>query len=375
MILRHTKVAFYSVVPSPYQRDLFYELSRCSDIDLQVYYLEPASPDSPWPQKPLQPYELVLRGTHLAWGTSRFHLNWHLPKLGSSDLVVLNGYMHSTAQWVLMHHAQHVPCVFWGEKIVAGSSSLKGKLQKRLEAQLKQCQAIVAIGTRAEQDYRRRFPDKPIYNIPYYCNLSQFASDIPKRPRDPITILFCGQMIERKGVDLLLTAFERIIRIGFKARLLLVGREAELPGMLKLLSEETRAQIEYAGFQDPDNLHSFFQQADLFVLPSRYDGWGVVVNQALGAGLPIICSDAVGAAYDIVQPGINGQIFPAGDVHALTEALVYFIQDPQRLQLASQASQEQTALWSPEVGADRWVQVFQDLTNQPNWAASSPCKV
>jgi len=362
-------------VPSPYQRDLFYELSQCPNIDLQVYYLEPASPDSPWPRKPLQPYERVLQGTHLVWGTSRFHFNWHLPKLHSADLVVLNGYMSLTAQSVLLHHAQRLPCVFWGEKIVAGSSSLKGLLQKRLEFQLNRCRAIVAIGTGAEQDYRQRFPDKPIYNIPYYCNLSKFAAEIPQRPRDPITILFCGQMIERKGIDLLLTAFERIICLGLKARLLLVGREAELPQMLKSLSDETRSQIEYAGFQDPDSLHLFFQQADLFVLPSRYDGWGVVVNQALGAGLPIICSDAVGAAYDIVQPGINGQIFPAGDVHALTEALVYFIQAPQRIQLASRASQERAALWSPEAGADHWVQVFQDLTNQPDLAASNSCKV
>jgi len=375
VILQRTKVIFYSVVPSPYQRDLFYELSRCPNVDLQVYYLEPASPDSPWPQKPLQPYEQVLGGTHLVWGASRFHLNWHWPNLHSADLIILNGYMNVTAQWVLLHHAQNLPCVFWGEKIVAGSSSLKGLLQKRLEFHLNRCRAIVAIGTCAEQDYRQRFPNKPTYNIPYYCNLSKFAAEIPQRPHDPITILFCGQMIERKGVDLLLTAFDHIIRCGLKARLLLVGREAELPQMLEPLSEETRSQIEYAGFQDPDNLHSLFQQADLFVLPSRYDGWGVVVNQALGAGLPIICSDAVGAAHDIVQPGVNGQIFPAGDVNALTEALIYFIQDPQRIQLASQASQERAALWSPAEGAKRWIQVFQDLTNQPNSAGSNSCRV
>ncbi|MBE9179525.1 glycosyltransferase family 4 protein [Oculatella sp. LEGE 06141] len=375
MTSRKIQAVFYSIVPSPYQRDLFYELSRSPDVDITVHYLEPASPDSPWPEKPLQPYEHILPGTYLSWGLSRFHLNWHLPNLNQADVIVLNGYQNLTSQLILHGWANRIPCIFWGEKMVAGADGLKGRLQQVLAQGLEQCHAIAAIGTRAEQDYRQRFPGKPVYNIPYYCDLSKFAVDIPQRPRDPITILFCGQMIERKGVDLLLTAFDRLIQLGLNAHLLLVGREAELPHMLEPLPDETRSHIKYVGFQDPDSLHPFFRQADLFVLPSRYDGWGVVVNQALGAGLPIICSDAVGAAYDIIQPGVNGHIFPAGDVDALTEALVHFVQDPQRIRSASQSSQEKAALWSPVAGADRWIQVFQHLTNQQDLAETISCNV
>ncbi|NJN58301.1 MAG: glycosyltransferase family 4 protein [Leptolyngbyaceae cyanobacterium SL_5_9] len=360
--LRPLNIVFYSIVPSPYQRDLFYALSQHPEINLKVYYLESGCADSPWSQKALQPYEKVLPGLFLAWGLSRFHLNWHLPKVQDADVVILNGYQNLTSQLLLWLYARRVPCIFWGEKIVAASEGVKGKLQKVLAQALKQCRAIVAIGSRAQQDYQQRFPHHSIFNIPYYCNLSEFQATV-QRPRDPVTILFCGQMIERKGVDLLLQAFDRLLQTGVKARLLLVGREAELPEMMRSLSPQAKQHIEYAGFHDPEYLPQFFEQADLFVLPSRYDGWGVVVNQALGAGLPIICSDAVGAAEDLVEPGVNGAIVPAGDVDALYTALAKYVCDSEAIATASQASLTKAANWTPEVGAKRWIEVFEKLTD------------
>jgi glycosyltransferase involved in cell wall biosynthesis len=363
-ILKVLKIQCYSVVPSPYQRDLFYALAQRSEVNLQVYYLEATSPDSPWPQKPLHPYEYILPGNYFSWGASRFHWNWHLPNLQASDVdvVVLNGYQNLVAQWIFRTQAQQTPCVFWGEKMVASANGVKGKLQKVLAQGLERCWAIAAIGSQAEQDYCQRFPDKSIFNIPYYCTLSEFSKSVPTRPRTPTTILFCGQMIARKGVDVLLQAFAQLIQSGLSARLLLVGREAELPKMLTSLPSSVVQHINYAGFQAPEDLPHFFKQADLFVLPSRYDGWGVVVNQALGAGLPIICSDAVGAAYDLVDPGENGKIVPAGDPNALLEAVESYLKNPAAITAAGQASLLKAKEWTPEVGAEHWLQVFEYLT-------------
>jgi poly(glycerol-phosphate) alpha-glucosyltransferase len=355
------KVSFYAIVPSPYQRDIFYSLSQHPEIDLKVFYLEPACSDSPWPEKPLQPYEKILPGFHLAWGLSRFHINWHLPKITESDVIVLNGYMSITSQLLLRFQAEQIPCIFWGEKMVGAFGGVKGKLQKTLASALEKCQAIAAIGSHAVQDYQQRFPAKPVFNIPYYCNLAPFSQEIPQRPRTPATILFCGQMIARKGVDLLLQAFETLIKMGLEARLLLVGREAELPQMLTDVSAETRQKIEYAGFQAPEDLPSFFRQADIFVLPSRHDGWGVVVNQAIGAGLPVICSDAVGAANDLIDQGINGYVFPNGDIDRLTQILGDYLQNPHKIQQASAASLQKSLAYYPEVGAQNLVDVFHQL--------------
>ena len=352
------RVNYYSIVPSPYQRELFYALSQLPELDIKVFYLEKSVADSPWPEKELQPYEKVLAGTFLRWGASRFHLNWHLPSLNNTDIVVINGYQNIVAQWILQTQSDRIPCIFWGEKMVGTASGIKGKLQQIFANSLNKCAAIAAIGTKAQKDYQQRFPDKPIFNIPYYCNLAKFSHNRPERPRTTITIIFCGQMIVRKGVDLLLSAFSRIIANGLEAKLLLVGREAELPQMMSDLPPNVCDRIEYAGFQAPEALPEFFRQADIFVLPSRYDGWGVVVNQALGAGLPIICSDAVGAVTDLVEQGKNGSVFPAGNLDALYEALKKYVQDPTAIKAASEASITKSAFWEPQVGAQRWLEVF-----------------
>ena len=358
------KVIIYSILPCPYQRDLLYALSQHEKVDLQVNYLEAACLDSPWPEKPLQNYEQILPGFDVSWGNSRFHFNWHFPPLKDADVIVFNGYMNLTAQLILRLQAQRVPCIFWGETMVASHGGLKGKIQPLLAQSLQQCRGIAGIGSHAVKDYQQRFPDKPIFNIPYYCNLSEFRREIPQRPRTPPTILFCGQMIVRKGVDLLLQAFIHVLQKGLDARLLLVGREAELPQMLETLPETTCQKIEYAGFQPPEDLPRFFRQADIFVLPSRYDGWGVVVNQAVGAGLPVICSDAVGAAKDLVEPNYNGLIFSAENVNGLTDSLAYYLQYPEEIQKASIASQQKAEDWYTTVGAQKWVKAFEQVIKE-----------
>jgi glycosyltransferase involved in cell wall biosynthesis len=172
-----------------------------------------------------------------------------------------------------------------------------------------------------------------------------------------VVFLFCGQMIARKGLDLLLNVF-----VGLpKARLLLVGREAELPTLIAKLPSDARTRIEYAGFQPPEALPALFARADVFVLPSRYDGWGVVVNQAIAAGLPVVCSDQVGAGYDLVEEGVNGIRFRSCDVKSLQEAMQRFVDSPALIASYGVASRAKAHAWTPEIGAAKWVDATETI--------------
>jgi len=346
------KAAFVSVVPSPYQRDLFRALAQRPEVDLSVYYLEAAAPDSPWPQKALESYEKILRGFWFPIGSARCHVNWPLPALAQFDVVVMNTLMSFTAQWLMRTTLRGKRWFFWGVRLGRG-----GKMHERLAAPLLRAAGIAAIGTFADEDYQARFPEPRYFCIPYFCDLDPFFAT-PRRTRNDghIVFLFCGQMIARKGVDLLLEAFQRL---GSAARLLLVGREAELPRLLAPLPAHLRERITYAGFQAPEELPRFFGQADVFVLPSRYDGWGVVVNQALGAGLPIICSDMVGAGRDLVEDEINGFRFPAGNAAALAEKMQRFVVQPSLCDSWGQVSRRRARHWTPAAGAAKWVEAFQ----------------
>ena len=356
------RVAFLSVVPSPYQRDIFAALARRDDVDLRVHYLEAAAPDSPWPVKPLPEGSQILRGFWFPIGSARCHVNLPLPDFRDRDLVVLNTMMSATAQWLMRCGLRRKPWIFWGERLAERPASWRDAFHRRLTAPLHRAAAIVGIGSLAEGQYAARFPEPRHFCIPYHCELAPFL-EAPISPHSPahFVFLFCGQLIARKGIGVLLMAFAALAERHPQVRLLLAGREAELPALLATVPESVRGRIEYAGFQPPEELPRHFARADAFILPSQYDGWGVVVNQALGAGLPIIYSDAVGAGYDLVEEGVNGLRFPSGDVSALTRCMERLATEPALAAQWGAASRAKADAWTPDRGAAKWVDVFREV--------------
>ncbi len=358
------KAAFLSVVPSPYQRDLFTALARHPEINLRVFYMERAAPDSPWPEKPLAEYESILPGSWFSIGRARCHFNWALPRVEDYDVLVLNTLMSLTGQWMLRAKLSAVPWIFWGERLRPRRTGWRQALHDQATAPLNGANAIAGIGSRATRDYAERFSRPRHFNIPYYCDLKPFL-DTPRRPSDGKTVfLFCGQMIARKGLDLLLAAFARLVEKNSEVRLLLVGREADLPVELAKLPAPARDRIRYEGFQSPEALPRYFAQADVFILPSRYDGWGVVVNQALAAGLALICSDAVGAAHDLIESGKNGCTFPSENADALFTQMQQLAADPTLRQSWGEASRGAAQAWHPEAGASKWVEAFHTVLDR-----------
>jgi len=358
--MRPLRVAFISVVPSPYQRDLFRALARHPEIALKVFYMETASPDSPWPEKPLEAHEQILPGFWRPLGSARLHVNWDLPNPEDFDVFVLNSLVSLTAQWLMRFRLKNTPWFFWGERMRPRGHGWRQMLHDLMTAPLHRATGIVAIGTHANADYRERFPEPEHLSIPYFCDLQPFMDATrPARNSGEIVFLFCGQMIARKGVDHLLEAFGQLVANNANVKLLLVGREAELPQLLQQATPSTRERITYAGFQPPEELPRFFAQADVFVLPSRYEGWGVVVNQALGAGLPVICSEAVGAAYDLVDEGVNGMKFETGNVNALANKMQRFVTEPALSVRFGEISKRKAQDWLPEKGAEKWIETLK----------------
>jgi glycosyltransferase involved in cell wall biosynthesis len=365
---RH-KVAFVTIVPSPYQRDLFSALAKRNEIDLNVYYLEPGSPDSPWPAADLASYEHLLPGFWLPLGPMRVHMNWPLPSFARTDFVVLSSYTSLTGQWLMRAGLRRSRWVFWGERPRA-HVGMKGIVQRGLMSPISKATAVVGIGQVARAMYQDHFPHQKTFCIPYHCDLAGFhLSKRDTRSEGTLAFLFCGQMIARKGVDILLQAFDRLVLAGHDAVLRLVGREGELPDMLRHVDAKTRSRIQYLGFQAPERLPEFFSGNDVFVLPSRHDGWGVVVNQALAAGIPVICSDNVGAAMDLVKQRVNGLLVKAGDVDSLFAAMREVAEAPAVLAMWGENARKTSEHLTPEAGAEKWVRVFDELAqgdNEPN---------
>jgi glycosyltransferase involved in cell wall biosynthesis len=140
------------------------------------------------------------------------------------------------------------------------------------------------------------------------------------------TFLYLGRIIPRKGLDILLMAFRQFEKERDDVFLLVGGDGRFKERCLVLCREMEIRNVEFKGSLDPNGIAQVYKKADVFVLPSysyqgEYEAWGLVVNEAMSMGLPIITTTAVGAAYDLVYNGKNGLIVQENDVNQLYEAM------------------------------------------------------
>ena len=353
-------------MPSPYTLDLFAAMEADGRIVSRVLYMEMAAPDTYWGQVPLPESAEILRGGWNNLGGGRIHWNPGVTRAirrSRPDLVVVSGYSSLTAQIAMRWlRWQRVPWVFWGEVPGMRSLSWWGRRLRALAQYpaLHGPDAIAAIGTVAVQEYRRLArPGCDVVNIPYHTDLAAFLDQPRQTSPASVRILYCGQLIERKGVAVLLDAFLAVADDYPESELVLVGEGPLRQALAERVPERLRHRVKFAGFQPVEQLPQFFSFADIFVLPSLHDGWGVVVNQALGAGLPIICTSAVGAAADLVVPGSNGIIVAPADVSALAAALRSLIGDRERRSNFGENSRIRAHDWVPARGVDRWVELAE----------------
>lgn len=139
-------------------------------------------------------------------------------------------------------------------------------------------------------------------------------------------VLFVGQFITRKGVDLLLRASANLPR---GTRVVAVGGEPTeeyrtLAGELKL------DNVSYVSFADKETVGKYYKAADVFVLPTREDTWGLVINEAMAAGLPIITTTACVAGVELVENGVNGYLIDVDDWQMLNQKLNDLLLDMER---------------------------------------------
>ena len=111
-------------------------------------------------------------------------------------------------------------------------------------------------------------------------------------------------------------------------------------------------RVRFEGAKDRDELVAYYRDADVFVLPSRSEPWGMVLNEAAAAGLPLVATEESGAARDLVEEGVNGFRVPAGDVAALRERLTRLAADAELRASAGARSRELARGFTPEAWAD-----------------------
>tara|TARA_B110000879_G_scaffold212471_1_gene308866 strand:+ start:1269 stop:2327 length:1059 start_codon:yes stop_codon:yes gene_type:complete len=184
----------------------------------------------------------------------------------------------------------------------------------------------------------------------YACDWQRFADaeGDNRRSEDP-AFLFVGRYVDVKGIDTLAQAYQQYCGLVEQPWRLICAGAGPLRDTLLEVGADDR------GFVQPADLPALMAEASAFVLPSRFEPWGVVVQEAAASALPLICSDACGATVHLLREHYNGYSFTQADVEALTERMVHMTQLSQKnYQLFSERSAELSQQYTPI----RWAQTL-----------------
>jgi len=295
--------------PSPYQVELFDCVAQSAD--LVVAYLHRQDRGRAWAEASLQHRALFLDD---ADDTKVCRDLVH-----TAPLVVFNYYQDRRAvRLVRLRSATGKPWAYWGERPGFHQAQL-GRFARRLALQPLHAsrQPIWGIGQWAVDAYEKEFgSDRPYVNLPYFSNLQRYEQPATAHSGSNFVFLYSGSLSRRKGVDLLASAFARLAAEHSHIRLRVTGG-GDLSSDVMTNLAPFGDRVEMLGFKDWREAPLAYAGAHVLCVPSRHDGWGLVVPEALAAGLPVIGTNRTGAALDLVTPGSNGWLIPAGNADAL----------------------------------------------------------
>lgn len=177
-------------------------------------------------------------------------------------------------------------------------------------------------------------------------------------PEDAAVILFCAKLQPWKRPQDLLEAFAKA---GIPNSYLVYAGDGAVRRQLERQAADLQIQdrIRILGFVNQSALPALYCSSDVMVLPSEYEAFGVVVNEAMLCGCPVIASDHVGSRLDLVREGETGFVFPAGNVDALSMVLRKAFQSHDKLKRMSTAARERMSAWSPEMNMEGTIEAIK----------------
>jgi glycosyltransferase involved in cell wall biosynthesis len=345
------KLALLTEIPAPYRIPLFNALAAVPDVELRVLFLAERDPRRSY-------YELhgdewrfdarVLEGRPLRRGG-----RWVVLSRGvfrelrrfRPDAVAVGGW-NQPAFWqaLLYARSRRIPLLVWIESTLRDARSEARPLALARRAMVRGSAGAFVPG-RASAEFARALgvPERRIALAPNAIDASIFARPQRAARNERCTFVYAGRLDPEKGLDVLLEAVRDV-----PGTLLVAGAGPEERRLRALATE----QVRFLGPLGRDELAAVYAQADVFVLPSSSEPWGMVLNEAAAAGLALVATEAVGAACELVEDGVNGFVVPVGDAGALAGALQRLAEDPAFRASAGRRSRELASKLTPEAWAE-----------------------
>jgi 1,2-diacylglycerol 3-alpha-glucosyltransferase len=366
------RLVLITEIIAPYRIPVFNALARRPELDLHVIFL--AETD-----EALRQWRVYVDEIHFSYqilpswrwraGKHNLLINRGLrPALNKlkPQTIICGGYSYVASWEALLWARRHrVEFVLWSESNGYDTRKQRPWVEALKAYFLKRCDRFVVPG-KASFEYLRLLgsPAARILTAPNAVHNSWFrtaaehatlhAHEFRQKLRSPSRfILFVGRLVPEKGVFDLLAAYAKLDSgVRSEVGLVFAGDGISRAELTKQAAQITPGVVCFTGFAQREDLAALYTLAEVLVLPTHSDPWGLVVNEAMACGLPIIVSSVAGCSADLVENGWNGYVVPLQDSEKLSAAIDSLVRHPKLRQQMSARSLERIRNFSPEACAE-----------------------
>lgn len=359
-------------LPSPYRVEFFNELGKISDLTVMFERYTAGDRDDNWKAKSEGRYkEVYLRGRPIGNDSSFTFKAARYIKQKEYDILFIMGYASPTSIFAITYcRLNNIPYILNSDGAVEKPTNvLKRALKKFL---IGGAHAWLCTGKHTSS-YLQKYGSKeektyiyPFTSLTEKDVLQQLpASEEKKRLRElfnisqPTVVLAVGRFIPLKRYDVLIEAFACI---DGDAELLIIGGGEEKETYENLIAAKDIKNIILIDFKTKNELSNYYRMADIFVHPTSSDVWGLVINEAMGYGLPVITTEKCVAGIELVKDSENGYIVRAGDAEQLEARLSELLKNNCKRHEMAEANLHKIRGYTIEQMAKRHIDIFETLT-------------
>ena len=355
----YRKILVITNVPAPYRIPVFNLLAERYGDNITVMYSHFAGRQWSGSTEAMNHNFVALKGKTIRIFNHRIRINYYiLSELlkAKPDMIVNAGLsVTNVVAWLYsrMFGKKHVVL---SDTWALPESKLTITHRVLRELVFRFSDAFVCIGAKG-RDYFRSFNISPrsIFVSPLSVDNLKYREYLGSEKR--FDLVFSGQFVSRKMPLFVIDVVKRVNELRPNTTLLMMGS-----GRLEkeIISKLDRAGIryQYAGFVEQKDLPIHYSSARILLFPSQYDAWGVVANEAMAAGLPVVTCDDAGAANDLVQDGVNGFVLPL-DVDIWSERIVDLLSNPEKYRRFSENALKKVSDYSFDRSANGIIQAIE----------------
>lgn len=288
---------------------------------------------------------------------------WNVVRTGNFDAVVIHGHrIGANHVATLAAKSIGIPIISRGETHLGlPQSPLREAARKALMGSYyRLIDGFLVIGSLNRAFYQAMgVPDAKLFSFPYTVDNERMMGEAVMSSNDraayraklgvhddaPI-LLYASKFMPRKHPDDLISAARILKDRGLHFHLVLAGSGEMDDALRAQAASHPDLSIHFPGFVNQAELPRLFGASDIFVLPSQAEPWGLIINEAMCAGLPVVASREIGSVADLVKPGVNGDVFDATDVASMVDALTPMVADMAEAKRRGAASLKIIGAWN-----------------------------